>query len=192
MKDASWSYEELHNGFLPDDFHHLWSILCMNPEKRVKMSSVKKDLKMIRNILPEEINLIYFEVYKILNGEQYSNYDLYSYNYLYKFMALNYLKYGLAGIKVKNEKCCINCGEDIKNKTSCCISDTTIKGHKIKCYYSSNFIVVNCENCGLHRKFDNATNDDIGLFGPCCTNKKKHIFHNCRNLYCPIEEHEEY
>ena len=42
--EASWSSEELRNGFLPDDFHHLWSILCINPENRVKMSSVKTDL----------------------------------------------------------------------------------------------------------------------------------------------------
>ena len=81
--EASWSSEELRNGFLPDDFHHLWSILCINPENRVKMSSVKTDLKMIRNILPEEVYHIYNEVYRLLEQKQDSKCALNDYNDLY-------------------------------------------------------------------------------------------------------------
>lgn len=186
--DASWSIEELQEGFLPDDFHHLWTILCKNPEKSVKMTSIKTDLKMIRNILPEEVNQICKEIYKLLNpNQQYENVT-YEYNDLYKFMAVNYLKYGLAGIEVRNEKYCINCGEDMKtNQTMFCISDN-IKEHNIRCYYNTNFMVITCHYCGLHRKFDASSNENINSFGPCYTKQKKHIFQNCRYLYCPIDD----
>ena len=132
--EASWSSEELRNGFLPDDFHHLWSILCINPENRVKMSSVKTDLKMIRNILPEEVYHIYNEVYKLLEQKQDSKCALNDYNDLYKYMALNYLKYGLAGIEVKNNRYCVNCGQDEKTNTTSICNIGNSKGHKIKCF----------------------------------------------------------
>ena len=186
--EASWSSEELRNGFLPDDFHHLWSILCINPENRVKMSSVKTDLKMIRNILPEEVYHIYNEVYKLLEQKQDSKCALNDYNDLYKNMALNYLKYGLAGIEVKNNRYCVNCGQDEKTNTTSICNIGNSKGHKIKCFHSAHFMVMTCEDCGLHRKFDTASNNDISLFGPCYTNKSTHMFHSCRSLYCPIEE----
>ena len=50
MTHGYWSTQELEKSYLPNDFHHLWSILCKNPSNQVSMKSVKTDLKMIQHI----------------------------------------------------------------------------------------------------------------------------------------------
>ena len=66
--DISWNVSELENSFIPNDFHHLWSILARNPDKIVSMNSIKTDLKLIKGILHYEVKEIYKEVLELLQN----------------------------------------------------------------------------------------------------------------------------
>ena len=68
-KSYIWTVEKLKDKYIPDDYHHLWSILCKNPDNTVKMNSIITDLKMILGIYSYEIKNISHTVFNILNEE---------------------------------------------------------------------------------------------------------------------------
>ena len=197
MTHDCWSTQELEKSYLPNDFHHLWSILCKNPSNRVSMKSVKTDMRMIQHILPEEVKCIYNEVYKIISENlcdaspksacettlaEYKPIDI------HKEMAISYLKYGLAGIEVKHIKYCVRCGEkESQDSLPLCMATHT-KGHSFKTFYSNNFITILCEHCGKHRKISMNSPNDIDTFGTCVVFTEEHIYHAYRMLHCPVND----
>ena len=99
--ESTFTEEQLKISGVPDDLHHLWSILTKNKEKTVKMNSILTDLKMIPGIYPSEVKGITSSAYSIICGvcKKYSKYD-----YSNNFLAYCYLKYGLDGIVVAKKK----------------------------------------------------------------------------------------
>ena len=198
--DISWNVTELENGFIPDDFHHLWNILARNPTKTVSMSSIKTDLKLIIGILPYEVKEIYKEVLELL--QNYLRVEeapksvcepLFQFkNTVFQKMAVCYLKYGLAGIKIKTKEYCMNCGLD-KDKNDELEENTCIKlnqsGHDLHFESIYGYTIMTCQNCGDLRKLNNATpTNEVQAFGPCKSQYNTHMLQEYRKLYCPIKE----
>lgn len=104
--ETTFSENELKLSGVPDDLHHLWSILTKNKEKIVKMNSILTDLKMIPGIYPSEVKGITSSAYTIISGtsKKYSNYWSKRMQYSNDFLAYCYLKYGLDGIVVAKKK----------------------------------------------------------------------------------------
>ena len=198
--DISWNVSELKNSFIPDDFHHLWSILARNPSKTVSMSSIKIDLKLITGILPYEIKEIYKEVFELL--QNYLHVEeapksvcepLFQFkNTLFQKMAVSYLKFGLAGIKIKTKEYCMNCGLD-KDKDDELEENTCIKlnqsGHDLHFESIYGYTILTCQNCGDLRKINNSTTaNELKILGSCKSYYNNHMFQEYRQLYCPIKE----
>ena len=198
--DISWNVSELENSFIPNDFHHLWSILGRNPDKIVSMNSIKTDLKLIKGILPYEVKEIYKEVLELLQNyldikeEPKSVCEpLFQFkNTLFQKMAVSYLKFGLAGIEIKIKEYCMNCGLD-KDKNDKIEENTCIKlnqfGHDLHFESIYGYTIITCQNCGDLRKLNNATTaEEAGVLGPCKSYYNNHMFQEYRQLYCPINE----
>ena len=195
--NSSWDVDELHEGYLPDDCYHLWNILARNPQKLVRMNSIKTDLKLIKNIIPEEIKFILNAIYDIiknsLNDSHSDSLCTIPSNEqiqipLYTYLGMSYLKYGLAGIEVKQIKYCFHCGkEESDHENALCIINNE-GGHDFETTVQDGFQVKLCKKCGSHRKIGINTPDTIMTFGVCVTTMKTPVYQTYRKLFCPIEE----
>ena len=197
MTEEGWLITILENGFIPCDYYHLWNILAKNPSNMVRKNSIKEDLKMIKNILPEEIQKIYNTVCDIINNgltnglindKSYDFFRIYNQD-LYKNLAVSYLQHGLAGIEVKEIMYCIHCKKEKENvdQETCMIINKD--GHIFEEYKSSLHMFILCGKCGIHRKTDGSMLNTIETFGPCIKEQyKNHSYTKYRYLHCSIND----
>lgn len=196
--ESTFTEEQLKISGVPDDLHHLWSILTKNKEKTVKMNSILTDLKMIPGIYPSEVKGITSSAYSIICGvcKKYSKYD-----YSNNFLAYCYLKYGLDGIVVAKKKTCTICNEGFKYHNTeehcekmksihdlCCNNNYS---HELKFQRIAdlNQMFLICVKCGVYKKFSTSTLDNPGSIGMCSsTITNNHKFITERFLECPYEE----
>ena len=194
-----WTKYELEQKFIPDDFHHLWSILCINPENTVKISSIIRDLKMIRGLYPLEIENITMCVFEILNTSSIDTSKKYIDDY-YLHLAYCYLKYGLDGIQIKKKISCLKCdkleeyvenggneGYDIKKKIMSMPCYSKVKFHELKISDFQQYSILYCLKCGIFKKNSPNSNENIDSLG-ICTTVEKHNMKTTRTLFCPYEE----
>tara|TARA_Y100000816_G_scaffold291140_1_gene281599 strand:- start:361 stop:1014 length:654 start_codon:yes stop_codon:yes gene_type:complete len=201
--ETTFSENELKLSGVPDDLHHLWSILTKNKEKIVKMNSILTDLKMIPGIYPSEVKGITSSAYTIISGtsKKYSNYWSKRMQYSNDFLAYCYLKYGLDGIVVAKKKTCTICNEGFKyhNEEEYCEKMKNIHdlccnnnhSHELKFQQIGNInsMFLICVKCGVYKKFSQHTLDEPGSIGMCLsTINNNHNFTIERFLECPYEE----
>ena len=201
--ETTFSENELKLSGVPDDLHHLWSILTKNKEKIVKMNSILTDLKMIPGIFPSEVKGITSSAYTIISGtsKKYSNYWSKRMQYSNDFLAYCYLKYGLDGIVVAKKKTCTICNEGFKyhNEEEYCEKMKNIHdlccnnnhSHELKFQQIGNInsMFLICVKCGVYKKFSQHTLDEPGSIGMCLsTINNNHNFTIERFLECPYEE----
>tara|TARA_B100001057_G_C22420639_1_gene783409 strand:+ start:55 stop:708 length:654 start_codon:yes stop_codon:yes gene_type:complete len=201
--ETTFSENELKLSGVPDDLHHLWSILTKNKEKIVKMNSILTDLKMIPGIYPSEVKGITSSAYTIISGtsKKYSNYWSKRMQYSNDFLAYCYLKYGLDGIVVAKKKTCTICNEGFKyhNEEEYCEKMKNIHdlccnnnhSHELKFQQIGNLnsMFLICVKCGVYKKFSQHTLDEPGSIGMCLsTINNNHNFTIERFLECPYEE----
>ena len=201
--ETTFSENELKLSGVPDDLHHLWSILTKNKEKTVKMNSILTDLKMIPGIYPSEVKGITSSAYTIISGtsKKYSNYWSKRMQYSNDFLAYCYLKYGLDGIVVAKKKTCTICNEGFKyhNEEEYCEKMKNIHdlccnnnhSHELKFQQIGNLnsMFLICVKCGVYKKFSQHTLDEPGSIGMCLsTINNNHNFTIERFLECPYEE----
>ena len=201
--ESTFSENELKLSGVPDDLHHLWSILTKNKEKIVKMNSILTDLKMIPGIYPSEVKGITSSAYTIISGtsKKYSNYWSKRMQYSNDFLAYCYLKYGLDGIVVAKKKTCTICNEGFKyhNEEEYCEKMKNIHdlccnnnhSHELKFQQIGNInsMFLICVKCGVYKKFSQHTLDEPGSIGMCLsTINNNHNFTIERFLECPYEE----
>ena len=196
--EATFSEDELKISGVPDDLHHLWSILIKNKEKTVKMNSILTDLKMIPGMYPLEIREITKSVYSIICGKCHKYYN---YEYTYNFLAYCYLKYGLDGIVVSKKKSCIVCNEGFKYRNTeehiekmkdiyeLCSKSSYAHNFKFQQIADLSSMFLICVKCGIYKKFSINTPDQPSSLGMCSsTINNKHNFTIERFLECPYEE----
>ena len=201
--EATFSEDELKISGVPDDLHHLWSILTKNKEKTVKMNSILTDLKMIPGIYPSEVKEITSSAYSIICGvcKKYSKYWSKRMQYNNDFLAYCYLKYGLDGIVVAKKKTCTICNEGfkyhnqeeycekMKNIYDLCCNNNHSHELKFQQIGALNQMFLICVKCGVYKKFSANTLDQPGSIGLCSsTISNNHNFTIERFLECPYEE----
>ena len=201
-RHKTWSLEQLKENMIPDDFHHLWNILCKNKEKITKFSSIICDLKMIRGLYPMEIKNISYRAYDLLNDSN-TGYDQDSEYDLYLHLAYCYLKYGLDGIQIKKQLHCSVCNktvdyieneydnnksyEEAKEKmmeVPCYLKSIN---HEIQFHSLSGYCILYCIKCGVNAKRSINSGEDLENMG-VCTTIQQHTLINKRILCCPYEK----
>lgn len=192
--------DQLKDRYMPEDYHHLWSILCRNPDNTVKMSSIITDLKMIPGLYSYELKNICLCVFDILN-EIYNdkNGDFYEYDY-YRFLGHCYLKYGLDGIQIKKITTCASCNfnytyfephynkDEFDKKTIEPCYTQKLEYHSIRFETCPGYTILFCVKCGLFKKSSINTPNGLELHGTCMPCKSQHVLKTHREVACPYEE----